>query len=220
MDDPGLPRELHDGALRGLARLNVLGNAVGALWPEVERELVRRRGRLVLLDVACGSGDVLAGLARRGGRRLRGIGLDVSSLAVERAKQCAMPGVEFRVQDVLDPGLPLPMCDIALCSLFLHHLSVTQGRALLARMAAAARRLVIVSDLERSPASWWLVWLGARLVTRSPVVHSDSAASVEAAWTMGELHRLAGGAGLRGVRVRRAFPARLVLVARGGASPP
>lgn len=216
MDDPALDPSLHRDALAGLRRLNTLGLAAGHLWPFFRRELARVRRPLRVLDVACGSGDVLKALVRRSRGRIRGLGLDLSSVAVLQANANAPPGVTFRRADVLDPGRPLPPCDIALCSLFLHHLSMDQAAFLLARMATAARRAVVVSDLERSTASWCLVWLGARLVTRSPIVHADSGTSVEAGWTPKELCRLARRSGLPEIHLHRAFPARLILVARKG----
>lgn len=215
MDDPDIDPDSHRNALRGLARLNRLGRASGQLWPLLGRELQAAGGRpLRLLDVACGRGDVLKALASRSKGRIRGLGLDVSPQAVREASQDTPPCVAFRVGDVLDSQQPLPTADVVLCSLFLHHLRDGDVAILLARMGSAARRLVIASDLERSVSNWLLIWAGARLVTRSPVVHVDSARSVEASWKQGELERLCHKAGLRQVRVRRAFPARLILTAR------
>lgn len=213
MDDPALDGRLHAEALAGLARLNLIGNAVGMLWPHVARELARTPGPLTVLDAACGSGDVLRGLVRRGGGRVQGLGLDLSPRAVARARHGATRGLRFQACDVLDAARPLPRADVVLCSLFLHHLETDVAVRLLERLGRAARRLVLVCDLERSRASWLLVWAGARIVTRSPVVHFDSARSVEAAWTAGELLAMARSAGLARPRVGRAHPARLVLVA-------
>jgi 2-polyprenyl-3-methyl-5-hydroxy-6-metoxy-1,4-benzoquinol methylase len=172
-----------------------------------------QRGEITVLDVATGSGDVLKSLARRAPGRVRGMGLDISHEAVEAARHGAPAGIEFRQADVMDPGVPLPRADVVMCSLFLHHLVTEQVPPLLARMAAAATQLVIVSDLERSALNWLMVGVAARLVTRSHVVHFDSLRSVEGAWTKSELYDLAQEAGLREVRVERRFPARLVLVA-------
>lgn len=216
MDDPNLDPALHRQALAGLARLNRLGNADGLLWPFLAEQLRTARRPLRVLDVACGSGDVLNALSHRATGRIRGLGLDISPRAIAEARSQAVPRVRFQVQDVLDPAVALPRCDVAICSLFLHHLTRGQVVSLLRRMAEAAGRAVIISDLERSPVAWWLVWMGAHLVTRSPVVHLDSDLSVRAAWTPQELGALARQAGIRDARVQRVFPARLVMVARTG----
>lgn len=62
-------------------------------------EFIRRRGAapatLGVLDVGCGDGRLIALLAREGiGRYL---GIDVSSVAVERARSLAVAGAEFQV---------------------------------------------------------------------------------------------------------------------------
>src|SRR5919106_574491 len=89
------------------------------------------------------------------------------------------------------PGRGAPMAfptgfDVVTCSLFLHHLSADEGIALLANMENAARRLVLVNDLARSPFNFVSVWLACRLLTRSPVVRFDGPASVRSAFTPAE----------------------------------
>ncbi|MBI5154888.1 methyltransferase domain-containing protein [Candidatus Poribacteria bacterium] len=214
MDDPALPAAEHQSALRGLARLNALSGAVHLLWPEVRRELTAASGeRLSALDVACGDGDVLRRLCDHSRGRLVGLGLDKSPLAVRRAKMSsAGRSVRYQVSNVLRD--PLPEADIVLCSLFLHHLSNRDAVRLLARMRDSARRLLIVSDLERSALNSVLVWAGARLVTRSRVVHVDSGLSARAAFTRHELRALASRAGLSGARIKPRLPARVLLVWR------
>jgi len=209
MDDPTLPRVEHEHALRGLARLNYVGGAARIIWPEVRREL-QSHGDLSVIDVASGGGDVLCDIVRRGRGRIRALGLDKSETAVNRAGRNAPRGVRFARLDVLQS--PLPKADVVLCSLFLHHLDPSEVVALLGRMKSAARRTVIVSDLERSPAARWGVGVASRLLTRSRVVHVDGDRSVRAAYTRSELLSLAERAGLHGARVERRRPFRLLLL--------
>ena len=94
MDRPDLPVGLHEHALRGLARLNWWSGSAGILWPSIRRLASQVAGRpLRLLDVACGAGDVLVGLAgraRRAGIPLELHGLDISPTALEHAsRRCA-----------------------------------------------------------------------------------------------------------------------------------
>jgi hypothetical protein len=84
---------------------------------------------------------------------------------------------------------------------------VAAGRA----GVASWRRALVVSDLERC----WPGYLGARLLARAlrnPMTRHDAPASVRRAYAPAELRRLAAAAGLRGARVARRFPFRLVLV--------
>jgi 2-polyprenyl-3-methyl-5-hydroxy-6-metoxy-1,4-benzoquinol methylase len=118
--------------------------------------------------------------------------------------------IQFATLDVLTDSLPQGF-DVIVASLFLHHLEDQQAVAVLAKMAAAARQLVLVNDLVRSRKDLLLVALGARLLTTSRVVWTDASLSVRAAFTVAELAALANAAGLRGAMVKRRFPCRMLL---------
>jgi len=210
MDDPRLDANEHDRALRGLGRLNGIGRAVPMLWPSIRREIERADGaRVSLLDVACGRGDLLRGLHRRARGRLDCRGVDVSETALDRARNLAPSDIRFEKRDALSDLLP--SADVVVCSLFLHHLAEGDCIALLRKLANSARRLLLISDLERSPFAYVGVSLASRLVTRSPVVHGDGALSVRAAFSAAELETMARRAGLDSARVVRRFPCRLIL---------
>ena len=213
MDDPGLPEPLHHEALAGLARLNAASGLARSLWPSIRREVAAAGRPLTILEPACGGGEVLAGLVARARGRLRGLGEDISPVAVRRARArfAALP-IRWRVADAL--ATEAPRADIVFCSLFLHHLDAPDVVALLRQLDARARRLVLVSDLERGWLAWWGVWLAARVLTRSPVVHVDSGLSVRAAWTRRELDQLARRAGINAPLPRVSFPARQLLAWR------
>jgi hypothetical protein len=82
---------------------------------------------------------------------------------------------------------------------------------MLARMKAAARRMVLVSDLRRSLFGLALAFGAGHLLTRSAVVHNDAGQSVRAAFTMRELAAVAGSAGLTGATIEPRWPARMLL---------
>ena len=216
MDQPGLPPARHAQALDGLARINFWSGSAGILWPPLRDLAVRQGGRLRLLDLATGAGDVPIRLWRRAARA--GLtwevhGCDVSPVAVAYARErarAAAAGVQFFVHDALS-GPPPDGFDAVVCSLFLHHLDEDQAVNFLGRMAATAGRLVLVSDLERSRAGLALARLGTRLLSASPVVHVDGPRSVEGAFTPDEVRSLAGRAGLRGATVVRRWPCRYLL---------
>src|SRR5947209_1319629 len=153
MDQPGLPPARHTQALDGLARINFWSGSAGILWPPLRDLAVRQGGRLRLLDLATGAGDVPIRLWRRAVRA--GLswdvqGCDVSPVAVAYARErarAAGAGVRFFVGDALS-GPPPGDFDAVVCSLFLHHLDEDQAVNFLGRMAALAGRLVLVNDLE------------------------------------------------------------------------
>jgi 2-polyprenyl-3-methyl-5-hydroxy-6-metoxy-1,4-benzoquinol methylase len=217
MDDPALARGELEGALGGLMRLNRLSASSRIVWQPIER-LARQKKleRLRILDIATGAGDVPLALwrrAQRAGIDVEICGIDFNPQSIEFARQRAAAAgakITFECRDALDDDLPAGY-DCLTTSLFLHHLSDDDARKLLTRMAAAARRMVLVSDLRRDPWGLSLAWLIPRLMTRSPIVHVDAVRSVRAAFTPAELRQHAGQAGLAGATVARRWPARMLL---------
>jgi hypothetical protein len=105
-----------------------------------------------------------------------------------------------------------PRADVVMCSLFLHHLTDDQVATVLRKMAAAASRLVLVSDLRRGPWGTALSTIIPRLVTRSRVVHVDAPRSARAALAIDEVRAMTREIARHGVwSVEPAFPARMLI---------
>jgi len=228
MDDPALPAAEHRAALDALATINAVSFTTQQMVAGVARILPGPlpAGRtLQVVDLACGGGDITLSLADRLARRLAGpgppaavhvLGIDASPRAIERARELAghrdaarQGNVDFAVRDVLAEGCP--PCDVAVCSLFLHHLDDLPAIEVLRSMAAAARLGGVVSDLVRSRAGLVLAVLGTTLLTRSRVARVDGPLSVRAARTPAEYRQLVARAGLPQAVVRRCWPERVVL---------
>ena len=219
MDVPGLDPAAHAAALAGLRRINA--------WSGTVRQMARpllavaRHGgltKLTLLDIACGGGDVPVGVAQtmaQHGIEVELMLVDASATALRvaqaLARQAGIPCQTVQA-DALGP-LPVPAADAVTSSLYLHHVAARRDAvSLLRQMAACARRIVVVSDLQRSRVGLALAWTACRVLSRSAIVHHDGPASVRAAWTCEELADLAAEAQLRGAQVRPAWPWRLLLV--------
>ncbi len=220
MDQPGLDERAHSQALRGLQRVNRLSRSAAIFWPTL-RAMARQQSEapLRVLDVACGGGDVtvaLAQLAARNNVPLNMAGCDISETALKIAEQRALNGdvsVEFFPQDVLSAPLPARF-DVVICSLFLHHLDESEAIGLLRTMSQAAERAVLINDLIRSRAGYWLAVIGPRLLTRSHIVHVDGPLSVAGAFTPDEALSLCEQAGLRDTTISRHWPQRMLLTWR------
>lgn len=222
MDDPAIDPAVHDRALAGLRRLNCAARSHGPIAREVRR-LAPAGGEIVLADIATGSGDVALAVASH--LRTRGLGVtlvlhDMSGHALEQAqRRCEAAGFAVRCVQGDATANPLPMpedigIDVAMCSLFLHHLGEADAARVVANMRALSRVGLVVSDLRRSRTGLALAWLASRTLTRSPVVHVDSIRSVRAGWTMNEFSRLATMASLDGACIMGAWPERLIMTWR------
>lgn len=217
MDDPAIDEKAHRWALRGLARLNLLSGSAARIWRPIYR-MAKAHGlkRITLVDIATGGGDVpiaLAGFARRAGIELEATGVDLSQQALDFAQLEARrkgEAVSFKRVDILNEELP-GRFDVAICSLFLHHLRETDAVRVLRAMKDSATRLAVVNDLVRSRLTYAQVWLASRIVSRSRIVHLDGQASVRAAFTIEEALKLARQAGLQGAAAKSTFPCRFLL---------
>lgn len=221
MDQPELGADEHEHALAGLRRLNIASGSARQIWREIAlRTAVQPGGRLRVLDIASGGGDVDLSLWRRARRRqikLEILGLDASATACRTAAALcagAEGDITFTCRDVLASALPAGF-DVAFCTLFLHHLAVADAQSLLAKMRAAAP-LIVVSDLRRSTFGYALAHAACRLLSCSPIVHYDGPQSVANAFSLAEMRSLCDAAGLADATVRRSWPWRVLVVYSGG----
>jgi 2-polyprenyl-3-methyl-5-hydroxy-6-metoxy-1,4-benzoquinol methylase len=216
MDEPGLDPMEHRRALRALALVNRLSLTAGRIWNEVRRQAADAGSRrLRLLDVACGGGDTVRQLKRRASRvgiPLDAHGCDVSPRALTFAReQASREGVEVTFFELDALGSPIPSgYDLVCSTLFLHHLTEGQVVSLLTGMAGAGRTL-LVQDLLRTRAGYWLAWSTLRLLSRSRVAQVDGPRSVLASFRVPEMAALARSAGLSGARIVPCWPQRFAL---------
>ena len=217
MDDPGLDRARHLRALRGLERINTLSGSAHALWAPLLALAQRQCGTPVrVLDIASGAGDIPIAISLWAGDSNLPLvvdGCDRSPFAVSYARaQAAARGAKVRFFQLDAERDPLPSgYDALLASLFLHHLDDDDAVRVLRSMGEAAGRLLLIDDLVRSEAGYWLAWLGTRVLTRSEVAWLDGPRSVRGSFTPAEAVALAERAGLVGAHVERHFPQRYLL---------
>jgi len=152
-------------------------------------------------------------LARRLGPAFHVTGIDLSpraaARAAEHAAKRAVENVSFEVCDVLADGCP--DCDVAVTSLFLHHLDDDAAAATIRSLARAATRGGVISDLVRSRRGLLLAHLATRVLTRSRVAQVDGPLSVRAARTLPEYRQLMEQVGLPAPRIAATWPERVLI---------
>lgn len=163
-----------------------------------------------LLDIGFGGGDIACALARKAtaeGVRLHVTGIEINPRALDYVVNQPRPGnVVFRLaraEELLAQG---ERFDFVLSNHLLHHLAEAELGFMLETAARLARRLALMSDLQRSD----LAWLGALLTL--PFLHGsyhfhDGLASLRRAYTCAELRRLAPA----DWDLDKTFPSRLLL---------
>jgi len=217
MDDPALPAAEHAEALGALATINAVSRTAAHVAGAVAAMRLPTADAFTVVDVACGGGDVTVAVARRlsrsnAGPRPQVVGIDISPRAIERATQLAHDRgspAAFIVRDVLQTGLP--PCDVAVSSLFLHHLDDAAAIALLGHMTTAARVGIVISDLIRSRLGLALAVIGTSVLASSRVARIDGPLSVRAARTIPEYRELLDRSGMAAATVRRTWPERVLI---------
>jgi ubiquinone/menaquinone biosynthesis C-methylase UbiE len=206
--DAGVPP---DEAARSLGDLRWVNRWLGG-----RRSLLRAVAPLLdgeprprLLDVGCGSADVPAALLQVCGPRLLAVVVDLKLAHLLEAPA----SVQRVVGDVRQLPFPPGSFDVVTASLFLHHFDGDAVAQVLRRLYALARRGLVVNDLHRARVPYFFGRAVFPWVFRSRVSVNDGLLSIRRAFTPRELRAAFQDAGIPGVRVRRAFPYRLVAVA-------
>ncbi len=213
MDDPALDGKAHAHALGALNRVNRMLRVHHRLHACIGQ--LSERGDASILDLGAGGGGFLGYLSdrmapERGRPRL--VGLDRSAPAMRCARGWHGGAIRWLVADARNIPLADNSIDVVTCSLFLHHFNEVDAGRILCEAARVARRGIVVDDLERSRLALGLTWLGTRVLSRSHVFHVDGPRSVHAAFRPQELADLARRAGLKGARLQKRFPFRLILI--------
>jgi SAM-dependent methyltransferase len=200
-------------SLADVARLNGAFGGRLLTLRHVRRLLARLpAGRAAtVLDLGTGSGDIPRALvrwARRAGRPIRVIALDLDGPTLEVARRTVMgyPEITLLRADALAAPFRQHTVDVAISSLTLHHLEPAAATAYLAAMGAIARVGVVVNDLARSRLGWAAMWLVTRLCACGRMSRHDGPLSVRRAYTAEEVRGLCARAGLERVAVRRYAP--------------
>ncbi len=223
MDDPDLPQDQHDHALRGLTTIHRFSGLVNRFWktllPLLKQSRQESSDRLTIADVGCGDGYLLRQLSAKAtaaGFDVQWIGYDFSSTACTLAAQKAdAAGAEIRFEqlDILASEIPQKV-DVVLNSLFLHHFEAADVETILRKFRDASTQAFIVEDLRRTVLGYCLAWSCGRLLTRSPIVHYDGVVSVEGAFSISEIQTILASANIQNTEIQKRWPERFVLTYR------
>jgi SAM-dependent methyltransferase len=194
-------------SLRDIVRINRITGGHEVLRQRL-RSIVKPGEAFTFLDIGAGSGDAAA-IVRKLYPRAVVVSLDYRLHHVRNAPCDRLAGDAFRLP------VRAGSVDIAYCGLFLHHFTNDQVVELLAGMREAARRFLLVNDLERHLLPWLFLPATRWLFGWDRITLNDGPISVQAGFTGAELQSLAARAGLRDADVRVHRPAfRVSLVSR------
>jgi len=206
--------ETFQGTLVDLAKVNRLTLAyrptldflerlvAGGLWPH-DRPLH-------ILDVGSGYGDMLRVIARWAAKRgleVKLTGLDLNPFA-ERAAERALgsAAIDYVTGNLYDYR---GWVDVAISSLFTHHLAEDELIRFLEWQEANAKIGWFINDLLRHPFSYRGFAILSALMRWHPFVRHDGPMSIARAFRPEDWKRLLALAGVRQARIEPWFPFRL-----------
>ena len=194
-------------SLADIVRINRLLGGHGVLRKRL-REIVAPDEEFTFLDVGAGSGDA-GEIVKRQHPNASVFSLDYRAHHLANARGHRIVADAFRW-----PTKPRAF-DIVYAGLFLHHFTDSEVVQLLRNMTVAARRFVVVNDLERHVLPYYFLPATNWLLKWDPITLHDGMISVQAAFTAPEMRALAGQAGLESIAVRTHRPSfRVSMVAK------
>ncbi len=205
MDDLACAGEVVYQTLRELDIINqwLGGNQVTlqAVWTLIGKRDREQISPITLVDLGCGSGEILKRIAdfgRRNGIALKLVGIDANPNIVEFARRnCSgYPEMTFEAVDVLSTDFSQRSYDIIMGTLFFHHFDDPTLITLLTRLKEQVKLGLIINDIHRH----WLAYHSIRLLTRlfssSSMVKFDAPLSVRRAFVRADWVRVLTESGI------------------------
>lgn len=135
-----------------------------------------------IIDLGCGSGDMLRAVAdfgRRNNYIFKLTGIDANEFTVNYARKlsAAYPEINYLKMDVLAGEFAALEYDIVIATLFLHHFKNEQIEKMLYAWAGKVKTGIVINDLQRSRIAYYLFKLISTFIS-NPMVRKDGAISV------------------------------------------
>jgi len=155
----------------------------------------QKRNKVTVLDIGCGDGELLrkcALYAKKNNLDFECIGIDFNGNILNYAENQSekFPNIKFRKVDVFLEEELIPNCDIAICTLFLHHFSNENIESLLKTLLKKTRYGVIINDLHRSNLAFNLFKLGSKLFLQTKTAKHDGLVSIARGFKKTELQTI------------------------------
>jgi 2-polyprenyl-3-methyl-5-hydroxy-6-metoxy-1,4-benzoquinol methylase len=148
-----------------------------------------------IIDFGCGHGDMLrelAKLARKRGYKLKMLGIDANQTAINYGEELSTdyPEISYQCANVLEDSISSLPCDIALCTLFLHHFEDQVAEDFIISLATNARLGVVVNDLHRHKMAYRL-FSSLRGIINNHMVTEDGLTSILKSFKRKDLEQIA-----------------------------
>lgn len=215
MDGDDVSQAEYSACMADLAQVNTLTLARRPTIAFIDRAIRNMPADRVLtvVDVGFGAGDMLRALSRlakRRGRHLRLIGIDLNPRSEPMARGITPPamGIEYRTGDLFAWAAEEPI-DIIISSLVTHHMDDTEIERFLRFMEERATLGWFINDLHRHALPYYFFRLFSAAMCWHPFVRHDGPLSIARAFTHADWVALIAKSGVGNVAsIRWWFPFR------------
>ena len=173
------------------------------------KELLRdeqKEKTISIIDIGCGNGDMLRAIAdygRKNNLNFKLTGVDANEFTVNYARKLSAnyPEICYEELDVMTDKFSAMQGDIILATLVLHHFKNEEIEGLLKTVVKKANKGVIINDLHRSRAAYYL-FKTICLFIKNPMVVKDGLISVLRGFKKRELIAFTNKLQLTGCTIR------------------
>jgi 2-polyprenyl-3-methyl-5-hydroxy-6-metoxy-1,4-benzoquinol methylase len=220
MDETDIPREDIRAALCEIEGINIRLGGYGVVTEALEQLDVKEEP-ITILDIGCGSGDMLRKIsdwASKQNKKVQLTGIDLNADTIEFARErSAGYDIIYRTQNVFGDALMNERADITTASLFCHHFEKDQLVQILKRMQTLAKKAVVINDLHRHWFAYYAIGVLTYFFARSRLVRYDAKLSVARAFTRKDLEETLAAAGIKNYTLKWRWAWRWQLVIPIGA---
>ncbi|MEE9406512.1 MAG: methyltransferase domain-containing protein [Polaribacter sp.] len=131
---------------------------------------------LTIVDIGCGHGDILRDVAKFGrkkGYKIKLIGLDANSTAIEYANELSteFPELSFKTEDIFSDDFKSREFDVVLATLFFHHFKQEQLVSFLSDTLKQTKIGIVVNDLHRHKLAYYLFMLLSVFIKNKMIIN-------------------------------------------------
>lgn len=198
MDDFELQGEALEKTLRDLENINswLGGNRVSLGGIRKILKNHPKQQKIHIADIGCGNGAMLRKIAdwgRAEGYSFQLTGIDANEHAVKIARQAsaAYPEISFETINIFSPEFRDVKFDIILCTLTLHHFKTKEIAGLMEDFYSRAKLGVVINDLHRSKAAYYLFQAFCSVFIRNEIARKDGLVSILRSFKKEDLQTLA-----------------------------
>ena len=199
MDDFSLGHEIIDPIMDELEVVNTVLGGYNVFFDAFDR--IKLRDGMIISDWGCGGGDSLRRIAfwaRKKNLKIKLIGIDATSAAVEyaREKSVGFPEISYILADIMSDDLHTNQFDIVISSLFTHHFKDAEWIKLVQKMSDCASTAVIINDLHRHWFAYHSIGILTSVFSKSEMVRHDSKVSVMRSFKKDDIKNMLHSAGI------------------------